>query len=171
MTPLARTVVRAALVVALALTAGLALGRIAALDRGPDRLRMLAAEESWRVPALQREAHAERFAARLGLIDGDGRPMPELLDRDAWRAIDGEIAHARAEGDLRAAVRGLAPLTIAAAVALLLVALVTLGGGMRAVPRPLPGRWPLALGAAAAAMAVLGVFWQLHLPTALRAAY
>lgn len=114
------------------------------------RLAGSAAGAPWPRAALDRDAHARRYAARLGLIDGQGGVLPELLDREAWTAIDAEVVQAEAADRLRRRLRWQGPGVVAAIGAALSVA-AALAWHARRAPAWLAAAGLLAVGAIAVA--------------------
>ncbi len=106
------------------------------------RLAACAGGVPWPRMALDREAHARRYAGRLGLLDGQGGVFTELLDREAWTAIDAEVAQAAAADRLRQRLRWQAPLLLAAvALGMALAAgLAGCGNSPRGMRRPRRGQ-------------------------------
>ena len=78
------------------------------------RLAACATGAPWPRLALDRDAHARRYAARLGLVDGSGGVFTDLLDREAWTAIDREVAQAQTSERLRGRLRWQGPGALAA---------------------------------------------------------
>ena len=148
------------------IAAGWIRAAIASDDRAAGgRLAASAAGAPWPRLALDREAHARRYAGRLGLSDGMGGVFTDLLDRDAWLAIDAEVAEAQASERLRDRLRGPA----IGALAALVLTLVT---GLALAWRAPAAGWRAAAGLLAAAALGLARWAQaLHLPAGISAAW
>ena len=83
------------------LYAGLALMLVGAADTAAGhRLRSVATERSWPWRGQEDPRAEERFARRLGLIDGTGQAMTELLDGESRLALAHEQAVAQADDRL-----------------------------------------------------------------------
>lgn len=131
--------------------AGWVLAAIASDDRaGGGRLAACASGAPWPRLAIDRAAHARRYAARLGLSDGLGGVFTELLDREAWAAIDAEVAQAQVADRLRGRLRWQAPGALVA-LALTVVLAGTLAWRARRMPAWLAGAGLVALAAFALA--------------------
>ena len=131
--------------------AGWVLSAIASDDRAAGgRLAACASGAPWPRLALDRDAHARRYAARLGLGDGLGGVFIELLDREAWTAIDAEVTQAQVADRLRGRLRWQAP---GALVALALTVLLAgaLAWRARRTPAWLAGAGLMAFAALALA--------------------
>jgi len=100
------------------LYAGIVTALIAHADQqAQSRLLAVATDQQWSWRGHDTTRAEERFARRLGLIDGSGQALTELLDREAREALATEQAVARADDHLHRLV--MVHGTIAAIAALL----------------------------------------------------
>jgi hypothetical protein len=165
--PLPRWWLTSAIATVIALiAAGSIVAAVARDDRAAGgRLAASAAGAPWPRLALDRDAHARRYAGRLGLSDGMGGVFTDLLDREAWAAIDAEVAEAQASERLRTRLRGPA---IGALVALALALVVAVVLAWRAPVAV----WRAAAGLLAAATLALAIWAHaLDLPAGISAAW